>query len=169
MATVTLKNNPVEIIGNLPAVGTKAPDFVLTKTDLSDLTLKDFAGLTLILNIFPSIDTSVCAASVRRFNLEASKLENCRILGISLDLPFAHKRFCEAEGIKNVITVSELRDSYFGDKYGIRMTSGPLSGLLARSVVIIDSKGNIAYTQLVPEITQEPDYDKALAFLKTIA
>lgn len=169
MATVTLKNNPVEIIGNLPTHGTKAPDFVLTKTDLSDVSLKDFAGLTLVLNIFPSIDTSVCAASVRRFNVEASKLENCRILGISLDLPFAHKRFCEAEGIKNVITVSELRNRDFGNKYGIRMTSGPLSGLLARAIVIIDSKGNIAYTQLVPEITQEPDYEKVLAFLKTIA
>jgi len=169
MGTVTLKNNPVEITGKLPAPGTKAPDFVLTKTDLSDVTLKDFAGSTLILNIFPSIDTSVCAASVRRFNVEASKLENCRILGVSLDIPFAHKRFCEAEGIKNVITVSELRNRSFGDKYGIRMTSGPLSGLLARSIVVIDAKGNIAYTQLVPEITQEPDYDKVLGFLKTIA
>lgn len=168
MATVTLKGAPQNIVGNIPSAGTKAPDFTLTKSDLGDVSLSDFAGSILILNIFPSVDTSVCAASVRRFNVEASALDNCKILGVSLDLPFAHKRFCEAEGIKNVITVSELRNREFGDKYGLRITSGPLAGLLARAVIVIDGNGKIAYTQLVPEITQEPDYDKVLAFVKSM-
>lgn len=168
MRIVTLKGTPVKIPGDLPARGSLAFDFILTKTDLSDITLEDFAGSMLLLNIFPSIDTSVCAASVRRFNLEASRLENVRILCVSLDLPFAHKRFCEAEGIKNVMTVSELRNRDFGDQYGIRMINGPLAGLLARSVLIIDGSGKVVYTQLVPEITQEPDYEAVLDFIKSL-
>jgi len=168
MKTITLKGNPVKISGELPAKGTPAPDFILTKTDLSDVTLDDFSGSALVLNIFPCIDTSVCAAAVRRFNIEAANLDNVRILCVSLDLPFAHKRFCDAEGIKNVMTVSELRDRDFGDRYGVRMINGPLAGLLARSVVVIDAKGKIAYTQLVPEITQEPDYEEVLNFIKSL-
>ena len=168
MNTVTLKGTPVKISGELPGKGSIAPDFILTKTDLSDVTLEDFADKVLVLNIFPSIDTSVCATSVRRFNVESSRFENAKVLCVSLDLPFAHKRFCETEGIKNVMTVSELRNRDFGDSYGIRMINGPLAGLLARSVVIIDRDGKIAYTQLVPEITQEPDYEAALNFLKTL-
>ena len=168
MRIVTLKGTPVKLIGDLPSVGTHVPDFILTKTDLSDITLEDFAGSMLVLNIFPSVDTSVCAASVRRFNLEASGLENVKILCVSLDLPFAHKRFCEAEGIKNVMTVSELRNRDFGDKYGIRMINGPLAGLLARSVLIIDGSAKVVYTQLVSEITQEPDYEAVLDFIKSL-
>jgi thiol peroxidase len=168
MNTVTLKGAPVKIIGELPAIGSDASDFIFTKTDLSDVTLEDFAGLPLALNIFPSLDTSVCASSVRRFNLEAAKLDNVKILCVSLDLPFAQIRFCESEDIKNVLAVSELRNRDFGDKYGIRMISGALAGLLARSIVVIDVEGKIAYTQLVPEITQEPNYEEALNFIETM-
>lgn len=168
MSTVTLKGNPVKIAGELPSKGSKAPDFLLTKSDLSDVTLKDFAGSILVLNIFPSIDTPVCAASVRRFNVDAAKLDNCKVLCISEDLPFAHSRFCETEGIKNVVTLSELRNRDFGDKYGIRIIDGALAGLLARSVVIINESGRIAYTQLVPEITQEPDYEAVLKYIKSL-
>lgn len=168
MNTVKLKGNPMEIIGQLPLVGSEAPDFVLTKTDLSDVTIKDFSGVPFVMNIFPSLDTSVCAASVRRFNVEAAKFDNVKILCVSCDLPFAHMRFCESEGIRNVQNLSELRDRNFGDRYGIRMTSGPLAGLLARSIAAVDSQGKIAYTQLVPEITQEPNYDEALDFIRTM-
>lgn len=168
MSTVTLKGKPIRTAGKLPVKGDDAPDFVLTKTDLSDVTLKDFSGSILVLNIFPSIDTSVCAASVRRFNVEAAKLHNCKVLCISADLPFAHMRFCDAEGIKNVITLSELRNRDFGDKYGIRIVDGPLAGLLARAVVVIDGRKKIDYTQLVPEITQEPNYEMALNSIKSL-
>jgi thiol peroxidase len=166
MSTITLKGDPVKLSGNLPTAGNNAPDFILTKTDLSDVTLHDFAGSTLVLNVFPSVDTSVCAASVRRFNVEAAKLNNCKVLCVSLDLPFAHTRFCAAEGIEDVIPVSELRNRDFGDRYGIRMVSGPLAGLLARAVVVITAQGKIAYSQLVPEIVQEPDYEDVLNFIK---
>jgi thiol peroxidase len=169
MSTVTLKGTPAKLTGDLPAVGSKASDFILTNTDLSDVSLGDFSGSNLLLNIFPSIDTPVCAASVRRFNQEASNLGNIKILCVSLDLPFAHSRFCETEGIKNVQSVSELRNREFGDKYGIRIIEGALAGLLARSIVIVDSQGNIAYTQLVPEIAEEPNYDEALSFIKTMS
>ena len=166
MARITFKGNPINTAGTLPAVGSKAPDFKLTKTDLSDVGLKDFAGKKIVLNIFPSIDTGVCATSVRKFNQEASTLPNAVVVGVSRDLPFAHKRFCGAEGIDKVVTTSDLRDGSFGKSYGVTMTEGPLAGLLSRSVVVVDEKGTVVYTEQVPEITQEPDYAKAIAALK---
>lgn len=166
MARITLKGNPINTIGNLPSVGSKAPDFKLTKSDLSDVSINDFAGKKIVLNIFPSIDTAVCATSVRKFNEQAAKLNNTVVVCVSKDLPFAMNRFCGAEGIKNVVTASELRDRVFGEKYGVRIQDGPLSGLLSRAVVVIDEKGSIKYTEQVPEITQEPNYDGALAALK---
>ena len=166
MADITLKGNPVKTVGTLPAVGSKAPDFLLTKTDLSDVSLKDFAGKNLVINIFPSVDTAVCAASVRRFNQDVTSIPDTVCLGVSLDLPFAHNRFCTAEGIKNVVTTCELRDRKFGEDYGVRMIDGPMAGLLSRAVVVVGKDGAVLYTQQVPEITQEPDYEKALASLK---
>jgi thioredoxin-dependent peroxiredoxin len=165
MAQVTFKGNPVRTAGNLPVVGSEAPDFKVTKSDLADTSLADYKGRKLVLNIFPSIDTPVCAASVRRFNEEASKLPNTTVLCVSRDLPFALKRFCAAEGLNNVVTASEYRDSSFSDRYGVRIVDGPLAGLLSRAVVIVDSDGQVAYTEQVPEITQEPDYAKALSAL----
>jgi len=143
-----------------------APDFLLTKTDLSDVTLRDYQGQRVILNIFPSIDTGVCATSVRRFNSEIDRLENAVCLCASLDLPFAHARFCGAEGLEKVIPVSELRNREFGDRYGVRIVDGPLAGLLARAVVVIDEKGMVIYRQQVPEIKEEPDYEAALRVLR---
>lgn len=166
MAQITLKGNPINTVGNLPEVGTKAPDFSVTKTDLQETVLADFKGKNLILNIFPSLDTGTCAASVRQFNKEASDLENTTVLCVSKDLPFAHKRFCESEGIENVVNVSEFRDSGFSDNYQVKFADGPLKGLLSRSVVVIDAGGTVIYTQQVPEIVDEPDYKKALASLK---
>ncbi len=163
METVTLKGTAFHISGNLPAVGSQAPDFVLTKTDLSDLSLKDFKGKKLVLNIFPSIDTPVCATSVRKFNEKAAVLGNVTVLCISADMPFAHARFCGAEGIKNVVSVSDLRNKDFGEKYGVRAVDGPLKGLLARAIVVIDANGKVVHTELVPEIAQEPNYEKALS------
>jgi thioredoxin-dependent peroxiredoxin len=167
MTQITFKGDPVHTIGELPKIGDKAPDFLLAKTDLSDISLKDVSGKKVILNIFPSIDTPVCSISVARFNEEISKFDNAIVIGASLDLPFAHARFCETEGIKNVITASELRNREFGSNYGVRMVDGPLAGLLARAIVVIDENSKVIYTQLVGEITQEPDYDKALNMLKT--
>lgn len=166
MAQVTLQGNPLHTVGELPEWGADAPDFILTKTDLSDVSLKDFSGKTVVLNIFPSVDTDVCAMTVRRFNAEIGKFDNAVVLCASLDLPFAHARFCGAEGLENVISVSELRNRDFGDRYGVRIVDGPMAGLLARAVVIVDPAGKIAYTQLVPEIAEEPDYEAALAVLK---
>ncbi|MFH2122594.1 MAG: thiol peroxidase [Pseudomonadota bacterium] len=166
MAQISLQGNPIETAGNLPAVNTQAPTFTLTKTDLSDGKLQDYAGRTIILNIFPSIDTSVCAASVRRFNKEAGELKDTVVLCVSADLPFAHQRFCEGEGLKNVIPLSCFRAPDFGKDYGVTIVSPPLAGLLSRAIVVIDAKGKIVYTQQVPEITQEPDYEAALAFLR---
>ncbi len=166
MATTHFRGNPVNTIGELPIVGTNAPAFELVKTDLSDLTMAKLSGKRVILNIFPSLDTSVCAASVRRFNAEASKLENTSVVCVSKDLPFAHGRFCTTEGIENVIPASEFRSNNFGKSYGVMLTDGPLRGLLARAVVVLDENGKVKYTELVPEITQEPDYDSALAALK---
>jgi thiol peroxidase len=165
MARITLEGNPAETVGQLPAVGTQAPPFTLTKTDLSDCSLADFAGKYVVLNIFPSLDTSVCAASVRRFNAEAAGLDNTVVLCISADLPFAHQRFCESEGLKRVIPLSVFRSPGFGRDYGVTIQSPPLAGLLSRAIVIIDPGGRVMYTEQVSEITREPDYEKALAAL----
>lgn len=168
MSKTHLKGNVVNTIGELPLAGSKAPDFILTKNDLSDVNLSSFKGSKIVMNIFPSIDTGVCATSVRKFNETAAKLKNTKVLCISRDLPFAHGRFCGAEGIQNVVTLSELRNSAFGEKYGVKMVDGPLAGLFARTIIVIDSSGKIAYTQLVPEITEEPDYKKAIESLNKI-
>lgn len=166
MAQITLQGNPIRTIGELPAINSKAPPFTLTRTDLSDCTLADFIGQTIVLNIFPSIDTSVCAASVRRFNSEASGLSHTVVLCVSADLPFAHQRFCEGEGLKQVIPLSVFRSPNFGKHYGVTIIDGPLAGLLARSIVIINPEGRVIYTEQVPEITQEPDYEAALRALR---
>ena len=166
MADITLGGNTIHTIGSLPEVNSKAPDFLLTKNDLSDVTLKDFSGKKVILNIFPSLDTGLCATTVRKFNKEAAKLDKTAVLAISADLPFAHKRFCETEGIENVVTLSDLRNKEFGEKFGVRIIDGPLAGLLARSVVVLDENGIVIYTELVPEIEQEPNYEAAVEALK---
>ncbi|MDH4184792.1 MAG: thiol peroxidase [Nitrospinota bacterium] len=166
MSEIKFKGNPVHTSGSLPAVGSAAPDFLLTKTDLADVSLKDFSGKNIALNIFPSVDTGVCAASVRRFNKEITSVPDTVCVCVSLDLPFAHKRFCAAEGIENVVSVSELRNHKFGEDYGVRMSDGPLAGLLSRAVVVIGKDGKVKYTQQVPEITEEPDYQGALNALK---
>jgi thiol peroxidase len=165
MAQTKLGDNVVNTVGNLPEAGSPAPDFVLTGNDLKDITLGQFAGKKVVLNIFPSIDTGVCAASVREFNKRAAALENAAVLCVSRDLPFAMKRFCAAEGINNVMTASDFRNRGFGRAYGVEMTDGPMAGLLARAVVVIDEQGKIKYTQLVPAIGQEPDYEAALKAL----
>lgn len=167
MAKITLKGNPINTVGSLPAVGQKAPDFKLAKQDLGNVGLKDFAGKKIVLNIFPSIDTGVCATSVRKFNQEAANLPGAVVVGVSRDLPFALKRFCGAEGITNVVTASDVRDGSFGKAYGVTMADGPLEGLLSRSIVVLDENGTVKYTEQVPEIAQEPDYAKALAALKS--
>ena len=166
MATTKFKGQPVKVIGEFIKVGSVAPDFELVKTDLSSFSLKELNGKNVILNIFPSLDTGVCATSVRKFNKLAAGLPDTVVLAISKDLPFAHARFCTTEGIENVIPLSDFRFSDFDENYGVRMADGPLAGLLARSVVVIGKDGKIAYTELVPEITQEPDYDKAIAAVK---
>lgn len=165
MAQVTLKGNPIQTIGELPATGNPAPAFQLTKIDLSEIGSQEFTGKNLVLNIFPSIDTPVCAASVRKFNADASRLDNTVVLCISQDLPFALKRFCGAEGLEKVIPVSAFRNPSFGKDYGVTMVDGPLKGLFARSVVVVDASGKVQYTELVPEIAQEPDYDAVLKIL----
>jgi thiol peroxidase len=166
MATITLGGNTIHTSGELPKTGEKAPDFRLTRGDLGDVSLKDFAGKRKILNIVPSLDTGVCAASARRFNQEAAKLTNVVILSISNDLPFAQKRFCESEGIKEVVPLSELRSREFGDAYGVRISDGPMAGLLSRAVVVLDENDKVLYTEQVPEIAQEPNYDKVLSALQ---
>lgn len=166
MGQTAFKGNPVKTSGELPAVGSKAPAFRLTRADLSEAALAEFAGKKVILNIVPSLDTGICQMSMKRFNQEAAKLDNTAILTISRDLPFAQKRFCEAEGIKQAVGLSEMRDRAFGEAYGIVMLDGPLAGLLGRAVIVVDEKGKVTYTELVPEITQEPDYDRALAAVR---
>jgi len=167
MAKITLKGNPVNTIGCLPKTGTQAPDFKLTGTDLGEKTLADFKGTKLVLNIFPSLDTPTCAASVRRFNQLATELNNTKVLAISKDLPFAHGRFCTSEGIENVINLSGFKCSTsFGKDYGVEIIDGPLAELFSRAVVIIDENGKVIYTQQVPEIVDEPNYDEVLAALK---
>ena len=169
MSRITFKGNPVETVGSLPAVGTTAPDFFLTKEDLSDVSLKDFQGKVKILNIFPSLDTGVCAASVKRFNEEISRHSDVVVLNISNDLPFAMKRFCEQYQISRAVSLSNLRrgDTDFGRVYGVAFQSGPMVGLLSRAVVVVDGSNKVLYTEQVPEIAQEPDYTKALAALKS--
>lgn len=164
MAKITLASDPVTTAGELPAVGSQAPAFELVGTDLGAVTLDQFAGKRVVLNIFPSLDTGVCAASVRRFNELAAGLDNTVVVSVSKDLPFAQDRFCSNEGIDNVVSTSAFRSS-FGDDYGVTMTDGPLAGLLARSVVVLDENGQVIYNQLVPEIKTEPDYDSAIAAL----
>lgn len=165
MAKITLKGNPINTSGHLPSKRSKAPDFKLVKSDLGNLSLSELKGKKLILNIFPSLDTSVCATSVRKFNQLAAGKTNTVVLAISKDLPFAHNRFCTTEGITNVVTLSGFRDTTFGKSYGIDIIDGPLAGLYARSIVVVDEKGIVIYTQLVPEIVEEPDYDAALEAL----
>ena len=166
MAKIKLTGNPINTVGELPKAGSAAPDFLLTRTDMSDVTLKNYKGKRLVLNIFPSLDTDVCAASVRRFNTLANKAANTLVLCISMDLPFAHKRFCTAEGLNNVVSLSELRKRGFGESYGVRIADGPLAGLFSRAIVIVDENGRVIYTEQVPEITIEPDYDSAMNALK---
>lgn len=165
MAEITLKGNSIHTVGSLPALGTTPPNFSLTTTEMKDVSLADYSGKKIILNIFPSIDTPVCANSVRKFNVDAAKLSNTVVLCVSADLPFAHKRFCGAEGIANVVSVSEFKQHKFGEDYGLRITDGPLAGLLSRAVIVIDEKNKVVYTEQVPEIAQEPNYEKALASL----
>lgn len=162
MAKITLQGNPFSTVGNLPATGTKSPAFRLVKSDLSLLTLEELKGKKVFLNIFPSLDTDVCAASVRKFNAEAGKLENTVVVCVSMDLPFAHKRFCTTEGLENVVTASDFRGGSFGRDYGVTIADGPLAGLHSRAVVVFDEHGTVKYTEQVPEIVQEPDYEAAL-------
>ena len=166
MAKITLKGNAIETVGTLPAKGSAAPDFTLVKADLSEVTLATYKGKKVVLNIFPSIDTPVCANSVRQFNKSAAEMNNTVVLCISADLPFAHSRFCETEGLKNVESLSVFRSPAFGKDYGVTITTGPIAGLLSRAIVILDPAGKVVYTEQVPEITQEPNYDAALAALK---
>ncbi len=163
MAQVTHKGNPIHTNGDLPAVGASAPDFKLTGADLKDVSLADYRGKKKILNIVPSLDTSVCATSTRKFNESAGKLANTVVLVVSADLPFASKRFCTTEGLQNVVPLSLMRDKSFAKDYGVLIQDGVLAGICARAVVVVDEKDRVVYRQLVPEIGQEPDYDKALA------
>ena len=165
MAKITLKGNIINTLGNLPEIGSAAKDFLLTKTDLSDVSLNDFSGKRIVMNIFPSVDTGVCATSVRRFNAELDKMKNTVVLCISVDLPFAHQRFCGAEGLNNVISLSEMRVRKFGEDYGVRIIDGPLAGIFSRAVIVIDETGKIIYTEQVPEIAQEPDYAPVIKLL----
>jgi thiol peroxidase len=166
MAKITFKGNPVNTSGNLPSKGSKASEFSLVKSDLSSLSLSELKGKKLLLNIFPSVGTSVCSTSIRKFNQMAAGMANTMVLAISKDLPFAHKDFCTTEGITNVVTLSGFRDTAFGKAYGVDTLDGPFAGLYARSVVVLDEAGKVIYTQLVPDTTQEPDYDAALNALK---
>ena len=165
MATVSLGGNPVKTSGELPKVGSKALDFKLVKGDLSRATLTDFAGSKLVLNIFPSVETGVCSASVRKFNEVASNLTNTKVLCISRDLPFTQTRFCAAEGLENVINLSDFNTADFGKNYGLLTLDGIFEGLLSRAIVIIDENGIVSYTEQVPDISDEPNYDAALAAL----
>lgn len=164
MATTALKGNPVHTVGDLPTVGSQAPAYQLVGAGLSEVTNADQAGKRVVLNIFPSVDTGICAESVRRFNELAADLDNTVVLNVSADLPFAQARFCGAEGIDNVVVGSAFR-SDFGRDYGVTLVDGPMAGLLARSVIVLDTEGKVTYVQLVDEITTEPDYDAALAAL----
>jgi len=163
MATITLKGNPIHTIGQLPQIGSIAPPFRLTAADLSDAGLDNFKGKKKILNIVPSLDTGVCAASTRRFNAEVAKLNNVALLNISADLPFAQKRFCDSEALNNIVTLSTMRSITFGKDYGVQIVDGPLAGLMSRAVLVLDADNKIIYSEQVPEIGQEPNYIAALA------
>ena len=165
MASITLGGNPINTSGELPKVGSKAPDFNLVKNDLSVASLDDFAGSKLVLNIFPSIDTGTCATSVRTFNAKANALDNTKVLCISRDLPFAQKRFCGAEGLENVVNLSDFKTGSFGKDYGLEFVDGPLAGLSSRVVLVLDENGTITYAEQVGEIADEPNYEAALAAL----
>jgi thiol peroxidase len=162
MSTVTLQGNPIEVSGTFPQPGTPAPEFALVGQGLAEVALESFGGKRKVLNIFPSVDTPTCAASVRAFNELASKLENTVVLCVSADLPFAQARFCGAEDLENVVTLSTLRHADFLGDYGVAIASGPLAGLAARAVVVLDENNTVTYAQLVPEIATEPDYDAAV-------
>lgn len=166
MAQISLKGTPVATSGELPSIGTELKDCKLVNTELSRVSLSEFKGSRLLLNIYPSIDTSTCAMSVRKFNKDASEIENTKVLCISRDLPFAQKRFCGAEGLDNVITLSDFEAGTFGKEYGVEITNGKLKGLHSRAVIVADEQGKIIYTEQVQEISKEPDYEKALAALK---
>ena len=166
MATVTLKGTPIDVAGSFPQKGQKAPAFKLVAKDLKDVSLADYAGKRKVLNIVPSLDTAVCATSTRKFNEKAGSLTNAVVLVISADLPFAAGRFCAAEGLNNVVTLSTMRGRDFMKAYGVEITSGPLTGVSARGVVVLDENDTVLHSELVPEITQEPNYDAALAALK---
>ncbi|MCW5597114.1 MAG: thiol peroxidase [Rhodocyclaceae bacterium] len=166
MTTITRAGKPIHLSGRFPKPGDSAPDFSLVATDLSDLGLKDFAGKRKVLNIVPSLDTPTCAISTRKFNEQAAGLSNTVVLVISADLPFAMKRFCETEGLSNVVSLSTMRGREFMTNYGVRIEDGPIAGITARAVVVIDENDKVTYSELVPEIRQEPNYDAALAALK---
>ncbi|WP_396145644.1 thiol peroxidase [Flavobacterium sp.] len=166
MASITLGGNPINTSGTLPNIGTNAPDFKLVKTDLSLASLADFQGSRLVLNIFPSIDTGTCATSVRTFNAKASSLENTKVLCISRDLPFAQKRFCGAEGLENVINLSDFNTGCFGKDYGLEITDSVLAGLHSRVVIVLDENGTILHTEQVSEIANEPNYEAAITALE---
>ncbi len=166
MATVTLKGNPIKTLGDLPKVGEQAPNFSLAKLDLSNASLEDYKGQRVVLNIFHSVDTGTCAASVREFNKVASDLENTKVLCISKDLPFAMGRFCGAEGIENVEMLSGFRNNSFGKAYNLLFTDGPIEGLLSRCIIVLDENGKVLYTEQVQEVVEEPNYEKALDSLK---
>lgn len=166
MSSVTLKGNPISVGGTLPAVGQQAPAFKLVAKDLSDVSLSSLVGKRKILNIFPSVDTPTCATSVRQFNSRASELDNTVVLCISADLPFAQARFCGAEGLNNVMTLSTMRGREFARNYGVEIENGPLAGVTARAVVVIDEDDKVVHSELVSEIANEPDYEQALASLR---
>ncbi|MDE6197197.1 MAG: thiol peroxidase [Muribaculaceae bacterium] len=166
METIFFKGTPCHTYGNIPAVGTKAPCFSLVTKDLADIRCSDFEGRRVVLNVFPSLDTPVCAASVRRFNAEAAGLDNTAVICVSMDLPFAMNRFCVAEGIEGVVAASAFRSPTFSQQYGLQIVDGPLAGLLARAVIVIDTDGTVIYRQLVEEITEEPDYEAAVSVLR---
>ncbi|MGM0580278.1 MAG: thiol peroxidase [Bacteroidota bacterium] len=166
MSEITLGGNPSNTVGDLPSIGKKAPDFKLVKTDMSEVSLSDFKSKNVILNIFPSVETKVCAMSVREFNEKAASLDNTVVLCVSKDLPFAQARFCGAEGIENAIPVSNFRNNSFGNDYGVKILDGGFKGLNARAVVVLNPDGEVIYNQLVPEIGNEPDYENALKALK---
>ncbi len=166
METIYFSGTPCHTYGNIPAVNTKAPGFNLVTKDLAEIRLSDYEGKRVVLNIFPSLDTPVCAASVRRFNQEAAGLENTAVICVSMDLPFAMSRFCTLEGIENVVAASAFRSPMFAQQYGLQIVDGPLAGLLARAVIVIDENQNVIFSDLVEEITNEPDYEGAISVLK---